>query len=186
MASADLLSETKACDLLARIFRGRGYRIVRNIPFREYGVSFHIDGWDAKARVGFEFLTSQDEDHDDLTLDEYQALMTAQLKGELALFILDEVEPLSPADLRRSAEEFLDEVAAASKAKRSRRSGGKKPAKRASPRGTSAAGRAVAKAAGKAGRSTRGRASKPKPRKATPRTATKALAKKPRAKNRAR
>ena len=64
MAEFDLLSETKACDLLARLFRARGYTIARNISFREYGVSFHIDGWDAKARVGFEFLTSEDEDHD--------------------------------------------------------------------------------------------------------------------------
>lgn len=124
MAAIDLLSETKACDLLARVFRARGYAVVRNVPFREYGVSFHIDGWDAKARVGFEFLSSEDEDHDDLTLAEYQTLMAAQLRGELAVFIVDEVEPLSASDLRGAAEEFLDEVAAAVRARR-------KPAKKA-------------------------------------------------------
>ena len=126
MPSADLLSETKACDLLARVFRARGYDIARNIPFREYGVSFHIDGWDAKARVGFEFLSSEDDDHDDLTLTEYQTLMAAQLRGELTVFIIDEVEPLSAADLRGAAEEFLDEVAEAVKARR-------RPAKKAKP-----------------------------------------------------
>ena len=71
---SEFLSETEGCDLLARLFRARGYAIQRNVLFREYGVEFHIDGWDAKARVGFEFLTSEDDDHDDLTLDEYQAL----------------------------------------------------------------------------------------------------------------
>jgi len=121
MPAANLLSETKACDLLARVFRDRGYDIVRNVPFREYGVSFHIDGWDAKARVGFEFLTSEDDDHDDLTLEEYQTLMAAQLRGELALFIMDEVEPFTPDDLRGAAEEFLDQVAEAALAVRSRR-----------------------------------------------------------------
>jgi len=121
MPAANLLSETKACDLLARVFRDRGYEIVRNVPFREYGVSFHIDGWDAKARVGFEFLTSEDDDHDDLTLEEYQTLMAAQLRGELALFIMDEVEPFTPDDLRGAAEEFLDQVAEAALAVRSRR-----------------------------------------------------------------
>jgi hypothetical protein len=120
MPAANLLSETKACDLLARVFRDRGYDIVRNVPFREYGVSFHIDGWDAKARVGFEFLTSEDDDHDDLTLEEYQTLMAAQLRGELALFIMDEVEPFTPDDLRGAAEEFLDQVAEAALAVRSR------------------------------------------------------------------
>ena len=111
----DTLSETKACEQLARIFRARGYRIVRNVTFREYGVSFHVDGWDPEARVGFEFLTSEDDDHDDLTLREYQTLMAAQQRGELALFVIDEVEPLSAADLAESAEAFLDEVAAARK-----------------------------------------------------------------------
>lgn len=117
-AAEDPLSETHACDLLARLFRGRGYKVARNIPFREYGVSFHIDGWDAKARVGFEFLTSEDEDHDDLTLEEYKTLMDAQQRGDLALFVIDEVEPLSEADLTHTVNEFLDEVAAAARGRR--------------------------------------------------------------------
>jgi len=115
---SDSLSETKACDLLARLFRARGYTIERNVPFAELGVSFHIDGWDRTARVGFEFLSSEDEDHDDLTLREYQTLMAAQQRGELALFVIDEVEPLSADELRQAAEEFLDEVATAAKARR--------------------------------------------------------------------
>ena len=114
----DTLSETQACDLLSRLFRARGYSIVRNLMFREYGASFHVDGWDAKARVGFEFLTSEDEDHDDLTLDEYKALMAAQQRGELSLFIIDEVEPLSADELTDTASDFLDEVEAAAKAQR--------------------------------------------------------------------
>jgi hypothetical protein len=128
MAAFDLLSETQACDLLARLFRDRGYKVVRNIPFHDHGVSFHIDGWDAKARVGFEFLTSEDDDHDDLTLREYQTLMAAQQRGELALFILDEVEPLSATDLTAMANDFLDEVEEAVAARKTRRKpGAKKP-----------------------------------------------------------
>lgn len=109
---ADTLSETTACDLLTRLFRERGYSIDRNLMFREYGVEFHIDGWDEKARVGFEFLSSEDDDHDDLSLDEYQTLMAAQQRGELALFVIDEVETMSTAELELAATEFLDEVAA--------------------------------------------------------------------------
>jgi hypothetical protein len=109
---ADTLSEITACELLARLFRDRGFSIERNLMFREYGVEFHIDGWDKKARVGFEFLTSEDDDHRDLSLDEYQTLMAAQQRGELALFVIDEVETMSAAELEQLATEFLDEVAA--------------------------------------------------------------------------
>lgn len=142
MTMSETLSETRACDLLTRIFRARGYAIARNVMFREYGVEFHADGWDAKARVGFEFLSSEDDDHDDLSLAEYQTLMAAQQRGELALFVIDEVEPLSSADLFEAAEEFLDEVDAArasglrprtraAKAARGRKTG--RPAAKRSP-----------------------------------------------------
>jgi hypothetical protein len=122
----DTLSETQGCDLLMRLFTKRGYAIQRNLQFREYGVEFHIDGWDPQARVGFEFLTSEDEDHDDLTLDEYKALSAAQRRGELAVFIIDEVEPLSAEALAAEAHEFLDEVADAAHA-RLKAAGRRKP-----------------------------------------------------------
>lgn len=130
---SEQISETRACDLLAQVFKARGYAIKRNLDFHEYGVSFHIDGWDAKARVGFEFLSSEDDDHDDLSLKEYQTLMDAQQRGELALFIIDEVEPLSAVDLLAEADDFLDEVADAVAARAGRRpakTAGKKPAKK--------------------------------------------------------
>jgi hypothetical protein len=114
----DTLSETEGCSLLARLFRARGYSIQRNVLFEEFGVSFHADGWDPHARVGFEFLTSEDEDHDDLSLEEYKTLNMAQQRGELSLFIIDEVEPLSAQALAKEANEFLDEVAEAAQARR--------------------------------------------------------------------
>lgn len=162
---SDTLSETKACDILSRLFRARGYAIARNLMFREYGVSFHIDGWDAKARVGFEFLTSEDDDHDDLTLNEYKTLMDAQHRGELSLFILDEVEPLSADDLTATAHEFLDEVAEAARARA-----------RAARRPKSAA-TAVTKAAKKKPRKAAVRPAKKAQKKAAKKTAKKAARK---------
>jgi hypothetical protein len=126
----DTLSETGGCDLLARLFTKRGYALKRNVQFREYGVEFHIDGWDPKARVGFEFLTSEDDDHDDLTLEEYKTLTAAQRRGELALFIIDEVEPVSAESLAAEAHEFLDEVADAAHARLKAKTRGKKVAKK--------------------------------------------------------
>ena len=107
---SETLSEFEGCTHLSRLFRRRGYVIERNVMFREYGVEFHIDGWDKKARVGFEFLTSEDDDHDDLDLEEYKSLSDAQQRGELAVFIIDEVEPVSTEALIEEANEFLDEV----------------------------------------------------------------------------
>jgi hypothetical protein len=111
---ADPLSESRACTLLTRLFANRGYSIERNVPFRELGVAFDCDGWDPKARVGFEFLSSQHDDHDDLSLTEYQILMDEQQRGRLHLLILDEVETLTVAELTAAANEFLDEAAGAS------------------------------------------------------------------------
>jgi len=146
----DSLSEAAGCDLLSKVFRARGYTIARNVQFREYGVEFHVDGWDAKARVGFEYLTSEDEDHDDLSVVEYQALMDQQRRGELSLFVIDEVEPISAADLEEQANEFLDEVEAARKSRRAagaRKATAKKGAK---PAKKAAAKKPVAKRAAKA------------------------------------
>lgn len=155
----DTLSETKACDLLARLFRARGYAVTRNIMFREYGVTFHIDGWDAKNRIGFEFLTSEDDDHDDLSLEEYKTLMAAQQRGELSLLIMDEVEPLSEADLAATVHEFLDEVAEARLVRPARKAARRKTAKKGAKKaGKKAAGKkapkkkAVKKATKKAAR----------------------------------
>ena len=136
---SDTLSELEGCDLLARLFKARGYKLLRNQRFQEYGVEFHCDGWDPQARVGFEFLTSEDDDHDDLTLEEYQTLAAAQRRGELAIFVIDEVEPLSLAELAAEAHEFLDAVADAAharvladarrtKRRAQKKAGGKKPA----------------------------------------------------------
>ena len=151
---SETISETRACDLLARIFRSRGYAVSRNVLFREYGVEFHADGWDPRSRVGFEFLSSEDDDHDDLTLAEYKALMDAQQRGELSLFIIDEVEPLSAGDLAGAAEEFLDEVAeaAARRARRAARADARrrKPGRKKAARAGKSGGRKTVKQAAKA------------------------------------
>lgn len=126
----DPLSEEEGCDLLARVFRARGYAIKRNVRFKEYGVEFQVDGWDAKARVGFEFLSSEAHDHEELSLGEFKRLMAAQQRRELALFIVDESEQLTAADLTAAADEFLTEVATAKPRKRAT---GRRPATRAKP-----------------------------------------------------
>jgi hypothetical protein len=181
---SEQISETRACDLLAQVFKARGYAIKRNLDFHEYGVSFHIDGWDAKARVGFEFLSSEDDDHDDLSLKEYQTLMDAQQRGELSLFIIDEVEPLSSVDLLAEADDFLDEVADAVAARAGRRPARARPAaKPVKAAAKKLAKRTVAKPVAKKAASKTAAVSRPTAKKVA---ATKPAARKPAPKKAAR
>jgi len=152
---ADTLSESSACTLLARLFRQRGYAIERNVPFEEFGVSFDCDGWDRAAHVGFEFLSSQHADHDDLSLAEYEALMDAQARGRLHLLVLDESEALSRQELTALATEFLDGLAAPSAAAMQRRGGRSTPARPPAKAEKPAAKRAAA------GKPTAARGAKP-------------------------
>lgn len=140
------LSEAAGCALLAKLFRARGYSIRRNVAFREKGISFDIDGWDAKARVGFEFLSSEKHDHDDLSLEEFELLKDAEQRGEIFIFVVDEVEPLSAAALRDSAESFLDDVAAARKPRRASARPTAKTTKRGRPAPVGTPKRGVKKA----------------------------------------
>ena len=193
---SDTLSEFEGCTLLARLFRRRGYVIERNVMFREYGVEFHIDGWDRKARVGFEFLTSEDDDHDDLSLEEYNSLTDAQRRGELAVFIIDEVEPVSAADLLAEANDFLDEVeAGGSLSKPNRKPVAKKSTRKKAAKKTAkrpAAKKAVKKAAKKktskkpAKKTTKKAATKPVTRMAKKKTASKKATTKKAAKKKTR
>lgn len=173
---SDTLSEFEGCTLLARLFRRRGYAIERNVMFREYGVEFHIDGWDRKARVGFEFLTSEDDDHDDLTLEEYNTLSDAQHRGELSLFIIDEVEPISAADLLATANEFLDEVEAGRRQKPASKRVSKKVARKKAAK--KAAKRPSAKKAARKVTTRKSLKKKATTKKAAAKKATKKMAKK--------
>jgi hypothetical protein len=135
--------------------------------------------------VGFEFLTSEDDDHDDLTLEEYNTLTAAQRRGELALFVIDEVEPVSAEALSAEAHEFLDEVADAAharlKAATRRRKAARKPVAK-----TAAARKATARpAAAKRPATKKARAVKPA-KKGTKKTVKKATAKKAATKRSAR
>ncbi len=105
-----MISEADGCDLLARVFTSRGYTVGRDIFFDEEGVTCTLDGWDAEARVGFEYLTRSAGDHEDLTSDELGRLAARIERGELYVFIVDERDVVDPAELEEAAKLFLDEV----------------------------------------------------------------------------
>ena len=105
-----MLSEAAGCAILADVFRRRGYAIADNVDFHEGDVAFNIDGWDAAARVGFEYRSSQADDKDDLEDAELITLARRMELGELYIFIIDDDGVESEAELREFAGRFLDEV----------------------------------------------------------------------------
>jgi hypothetical protein len=115
-----VVDEIGGTEVLVRVFESRGFRVVRNFPFREGSVSFEIDGWDPTARVGFELLTTEAADHEDLTEGEFVRLSEAIARGDLDVFVVDETEVGDEYDLAEQARAFLDAVAV----KRRRRAAG--------------------------------------------------------------
>src|SRR5690606_8488194 len=74
LASSAMIREDEGCTILHRVFEGRGYRIDRDVRLALGPVSFTADGWDPRARVGFEYMTREAGDHDDLDAAEIAAL----------------------------------------------------------------------------------------------------------------
>lgn len=110
MLSKPMLLEEEGCRILGEVFTKRGFPVVRDVPFDESGVSFHLDGWSDEHRVGFEYRTSEAGDKDDLTPDELGLLAQRMEAGELYIFVIDDTSIESADDLRAYASAFLDEV----------------------------------------------------------------------------
>ena len=95
--------------MLSEAFVAHGYAIVRDAPFDEDGVAFVVDGWDAAARVGFEYRTHTDKA--DLSDAEIGRLGARMERGELYLFIVDDDRVPDADTLAQHAGLFLDEIA---------------------------------------------------------------------------
>ncbi len=107
-------TEAQGCALLYDVFTRRGFTIATNVGFAEgegdLAVAFEIDGWDAAERVGYEFLSRSEGDHDDLTPAELDRLGARMARDELHIFVVDETDFDSAHALEIYADAFLDEV----------------------------------------------------------------------------
>ena len=69
------MDERKACTRLKQRFEAAGFAIAENRMFEEPGIRFEIDGFDAKRRVGYEYLTGEAGDGWDVDGDVIAALL---------------------------------------------------------------------------------------------------------------
>ncbi|MCA9590683.1 MAG: hypothetical protein KC657_35530 [Myxococcales bacterium] len=101
------LTEAEGCEVLDACFRRAGLDVARNVVFDERGIKVTLDGWDAKARVGFELITTEAGDRAEFTPDVVAALEERMEAEELFLFLVDEQDVPSAEVLEQAAERFL-------------------------------------------------------------------------------
>ncbi len=110
MVSPPMLTEARGCQILAAVFADRGHPISRDVDFDDAGISFVIDGWCEKSRVGFEYRTHAANDKVDLDDNELHRLGEAMDQGRFYILVIDEDDVGTADDLRLYANAFLDEV----------------------------------------------------------------------------
>jgi hypothetical protein len=133
------MTEREACALLKSHFEAAGYKIAENQAFDEDGVTFEIDGFDATARVGYEYVTEEAGDSWDVDGRVIEALAERRKAGDLHVFVIDEAAAPDAKALERAAQAFLAEIAKPAKPKRATK------AKAAAPKEKKAAARPAAK-----------------------------------------
>jgi hypothetical protein len=105
-----MMDERQACALLKDRFEAAGFHIEENVIFDEDGVRFDIDGFDADARVGYEYLTDEAGDGWDVDTAVKAKLEVRRKKGEVFIFIVDEAAAPDEKTLIKLTEAFLSNV----------------------------------------------------------------------------
>lgn len=101
------VEERTACAQLKRRFEAAGFQIEENQLFDEDGVRFEIDGFDAKRRVGYEYVTEEAGDGWDVDADVIAALAERKKRGDLHVLLIDEADAPDAATLDAAIDEFL-------------------------------------------------------------------------------
>ena len=101
------MQERVACAQLKARFEAAGFHIAENVMFDEDGVRFEIDGFDADARVGYEYVTDEAGDSWDVDAAVQEALAARRDKGELFVLVVTEADAPDAAALDQRADSFL-------------------------------------------------------------------------------
>ena len=132
------MEERQACALLKARFEAAGFHVAENVMFDEAGVRFEIDGYDAAARVGYEYVTEEAGDSWDVDDAVKTALAERAKKGELHILVIEEARAPDAPTLTKLADAFLANLDGAKKKKpvarkpppTPKKAAGKKPAKK--------------------------------------------------------
>lgn len=104
------IDERTGCALLKERFTQAGYDIQDNYAFAEGDVVFQMDGFDPARRVGFEYITTEAGDRQELHPGLLSALEQRLSQGHLHVLLIDEDEVDGAEALRQAADRFLAHV----------------------------------------------------------------------------
>lgn len=106
------MEERKASERLKQRFEQAGFRIAESVDFNEHGLRFDLDGFDAGAKVGYEYVTDEAGDGWDVDDAVIAKLDDLRKSGGLHILVIDEDEAPDLASLDRLADEFLADLKA--------------------------------------------------------------------------
>jgi hypothetical protein len=106
-----VIDERTGVAVLRSCFERQGLSIREGVPLSLAPElphrTIHLDGYDEAARVGFEYLTTEAGDREEVTAEVIAELEARMERGELYVLLIDEREVTSTALLERAAEHFL-------------------------------------------------------------------------------
>lgn len=108
------MNEQTGCAVLKERFVAAGLAILDDYPLlvdEGAGLSLRVDGYDPERRIGFEYITTEAGDRQEVTPELIEALEARMRRAELFVLLVDEHDVLTPDDLRRAADGFLAKVA---------------------------------------------------------------------------
>ena len=105
------MREADGRAVLRRCFEARGLTVTEDHRLHEDGVPITLDGFDPSRRVGYEFITTEAGDRDEVTTEVVVELERRMTAGQIAVFLVDEHDVDDEAALEAAAGRFLDEAA---------------------------------------------------------------------------
>ncbi|HKA86199.1 MAG TPA: hypothetical protein VKE22_00990 [Haliangiales bacterium] len=103
-----MLTEKEGRAVLRARFEAAGLTIEEDFALDDPPIT--LDGWDATRRVGYEFLTTEAGDRDEITWQALEALELRMGFGEIHVLLIDEKDVSTAEQLGRAADYFLAEV----------------------------------------------------------------------------
>jgi hypothetical protein len=104
------MDERKACEHLKQRFEQAGFRIAERVDFAAHGLHFELDGFDAAANVGYEYITAEAGDGWDVDDEVIAKLAALRQSGQLCVLVVDETDAKDEADLDRAVDDFIAQL----------------------------------------------------------------------------
>ncbi|MBM4357445.1 MAG: hypothetical protein FJ096_04970 [Deltaproteobacteria bacterium] len=101
------VDEARGREILGRRFRAAGLGLVTDHPMTLAGKVVRLDGFDPVRRIGFEYVTTEAGDREELSPEVLEDLEARSARGELCVLLIDEKHVPSEAALERAADRFL-------------------------------------------------------------------------------